>query len=57
MIWIRLNTRRSKDVVMDALEHVLRSVGAKWTQLGVEAPLPVPAAEEHDRQLGGCCGD
>ncbi|WP_329370990.1 hypothetical protein [Streptomyces sp. NBC_01483] len=48
LMWIVLHTGRSKDVAMDALEHLLRSVGAKWTQAGFEALLPAPATAEHD---------
>ena len=47
---IVLNTGRSKDVAMDALEHLLRSVGAKWTRTGFVALLPALATAEHDRR-------
>ncbi|MFE2071083.1 hypothetical protein ACFXDH_53560 [Streptomyces sp. NPDC059467] len=50
LMWIVLNTGWSKDVAMDALEHLLRPVGAKWTRPGFEALLPALATEEHDRR-------
>ncbi|MGW0824958.1 hypothetical protein [Streptomyces sp. NPDC002845] len=54
LIWTALNTARSKDVALDALESLLRSAvrrdGAEWTRPGLAALLPSLAAGEHDRR-------
>ncbi|MGW2116994.1 hypothetical protein [Streptomyces zhihengii] len=56
LLWTALNTARSKDVALDALESLLRTAvrrdGAEWTRAGLAALLPAMFAEEHDlRQL------
>ncbi|WP_030819843.1 MULTISPECIES: hypothetical protein [Streptomyces] len=54
LLWTALNTARSKDVAMDALEQLLRSAvrksGAEWTRPGLAALLPALTTEEHDRR-------
>ncbi|MFJ9031484.1 hypothetical protein ACIRQP_23775 [Streptomyces sp. NPDC102274] len=54
LLWTALNTPRSKDVAMDALEALLRSAvrkdGTEWARPGLAALLPALAAEEHDRR-------
>ncbi|MDX3752044.1 hypothetical protein [Streptomyces sp. AK08-02] len=54
LIWTALNTARSKDVAMDALESMLRTAvrkdGTEWTRPGLAALLPALAAEESDRR-------
>ncbi|WP_405536237.1 hypothetical protein OG787_22935 [Streptomyces sp. NBC_00075] len=54
LLWTALNTARSKDVAMDALERMLRTAvrkkGAEWTRPGLAALLPALAAEEPDRR-------
>ncbi|MFE2033723.1 hypothetical protein ACFXBB_10765 [Streptomyces scopuliridis] len=54
LLWTALNTPRSKDVAMDALETLLRSAvrkdGTEWARPGLAALLPALAAEEHDRR-------
>ncbi|MFF3378491.1 hypothetical protein ACFYXF_36745 [Streptomyces sp. NPDC002680] len=54
LLWTALNTARSKDVAMDALERMLRTTvrkkGAEWTRPGLAALLPALAAEEPDRR-------
>ncbi|WP_228044359.1 hypothetical protein [Streptomyces ferrugineus] len=54
LMWTALNTARSKDVAMDALEELLRSAerkdGTEWTRPGLAALLPALATEEHDRR-------
>ncbi|MFJ9848957.1 hypothetical protein [Streptomyces sp. NPDC101150] len=54
LMWTALNTPRSKDVAMDALESLLRSAvrkdGAEWTRPGLAALLPALATAEHDRR-------
>jgi hypothetical protein len=54
LMWTALNTARSKDVAMDALEELLRSAvrkdGSEWTRPGLVALLPALATEEHDRR-------
>ena len=54
LLWTALNTARSKDVAMDALEGMLRTAvrkdGTEWTSPGLAALLPALAAEETDRR-------
>ncbi|WP_128435412.1 hypothetical protein [Streptomyces cyaneus] len=54
LLWTTLNTARSKDVAMDALEALLRSAvrkdGTEWTRPGLAALLPALATEENDRR-------
>ncbi|MEV4973358.1 hypothetical protein [Streptomyces scopuliridis] len=54
LLWTALNTARSKDVAMDALESLLRSAvrkdGTEWARPGLAALLPALAAEEHDQR-------
>ncbi|MFD0005634.1 hypothetical protein ACFVJ4_24875 [Streptomyces sp. NPDC127178] len=54
LMWTALNTARSKDVAMDALEELLRSAvrkdGTEWTRPGLAELLPALATEEHDRR-------
>lgn len=54
LLWTALNTARSKDVAMDALEELLRSAvrknGTEWTRPGLAALLPALTTEEHDRR-------
>ncbi|MGW1952514.1 hypothetical protein ACWCPI_07065 [Streptomyces sp. NPDC001920] len=54
LMWSALNTARSKDVAMDALEQLLRSAerkdGTEWTRPGLAELLPALATEEHDRR-------
>lgn len=54
LLWTALNTARSKDVAMDALERMLRTAvrrnGNEWTRPGLAALLPALAAEEPDRR-------
>ncbi|MFE4536622.1 hypothetical protein ACFRKB_16345 [Streptomyces scopuliridis] len=54
LLWTALNTARSKDVAMDALETLLRSAvrkdGSEWARPGLAALLPALAAEEHDQR-------
>ncbi|MFE0255395.1 hypothetical protein [Streptomyces sp. NPDC059010] len=54
LMWTALNTARSKDVAMDALEELLRSAvrkdGGEGTRPGLAALLPALATEEHDRR-------
>ncbi|MEH0420344.1 hypothetical protein [Streptomyces sp. B21-083] len=54
LMWTALNTARSKDVAMDALESMLRTAvrkdGTEWTRPGLAALLPALAAEETDRR-------
>ncbi|MFB7272707.1 hypothetical protein [Streptomyces sp. NPDC056244] len=54
LLWTALNTARSRDVAMDALEALLRTAvrkdGAEWTRQGLAALLPALAAEEPDRR-------
>ncbi|RYJ30521.1 hypothetical protein CU044_1256 [Streptomyces sp. L-9-10] len=54
LLWTALNTPRSKDVAMDALEALMRTAvrkdGTEWTRPGLAALLPALAAEEHDRR-------
>lgn len=54
LLWTALNTARSKEVAMDALETLLRSAvrkdGTEWTRPGLAALLPALTAEEHDRR-------
>ncbi|QNP64094.1 hypothetical protein [Streptomyces genisteinicus] len=56
LLWTALNTARSKEVALDALESLLRTAvrrdGAEWTRSGLAALLPAMFDEEHDlRQL------
>ncbi|MFE7383437.1 hypothetical protein ACFU9F_24105 [Streptomyces zhihengii] len=56
LLWTALNTARSKEVALDALESLLRTAvrrdGAEWTRAGLAALLPAMFAEEPDlRQL------
>ncbi|MFI9051647.1 hypothetical protein [Streptomyces sp. NPDC053427] len=54
LMWTALNTPRSKEVALDALESLLRSAvrkdGTEWTRPGLAALLPALTAEEHDRR-------
>ncbi|MFJ1604752.1 hypothetical protein ACIOHS_15510 [Streptomyces sp. NPDC088253] len=54
LMWSALNTARSKDVALDALESLLRSAvrkdGAEGTRPGLAALLPALATEENDRR-------
>ncbi|MEW2069807.1 hypothetical protein [Streptomyces sp. NPDC007346] len=54
LFWTALNTARSQDVALDALESMLRSAsrknGSDWTRPGLAALLPALTAEEHDRR-------
>ncbi|MGD3109748.1 hypothetical protein [Streptomyces sp. YGL11-2] len=54
LLWTALNTPRSQEVAMDALETLLRSAergdGTEWTRPGLAALLPALTAEEHDRR-------
>ncbi|WP_030810837.1 hypothetical protein [Streptomyces sp. NRRL S-337] len=54
LMWTALNTARSQEVAMDALEALLRTAvrkdGGEWTQPGLAALLPALATEEHDRR-------
>ncbi|MGW7577476.1 hypothetical protein [Streptomyces sp. NPDC054765] len=54
LMWTALNTPRSQEVAMDALEALLRSAvrrdGTEWTQPGLAALLPALTTEEHDRR-------
>ncbi|MEU8627345.1 hypothetical protein [Streptomyces sp. NPDC048669] len=54
LMWTALNTARSRDVAMDALESLLRSAVRKnrseGARLGLAALLPVLMAEEQDRR-------
>ncbi|MFF5479350.1 hypothetical protein ACFY5C_18685 [Streptomyces sp. NPDC012935] len=54
LMWTALNTARSKDVALDALEELLRSAvrkdGTEWTRPGLAELLPALATEEHDRR-------
>ncbi|MFE5819849.1 hypothetical protein ACFQ6S_41355 [Streptomyces sp. NPDC056479] len=54
LMWTALNTARSKDVAMDALEELLRSAerkdGTEWTRPGLAALLPALTTEEHDQR-------
>lgn len=56
LLWTALNTARSREVALDALESLLRTAvrrdGAEWTRAGLAALLPAMFAEEQDlRQL------
>ncbi|TXS55870.1 hypothetical protein [Streptomyces sp. t39] len=56
LLWTALNTPRSMEVALDALESLLRTAvrrdGAEWTRPGLAALLPAMFAEERDlRQL------
>ncbi|MGI5376568.1 hypothetical protein ACQEV2_20435 [Streptomyces sp. CA-251387] len=54
LMWTALNTARSRDVAMEALEELLRSAvrkdGSEWTRRGLAQLLPALAADEHDRR-------
>lgn len=54
LFWTALNTARSRDVALDALETLLRSAtrkdGRAWTREGLAALLPALVAEEHDQR-------
>ncbi|MFL0024568.1 hypothetical protein ACJBCE_16740 [Streptomyces sp. NBUL23] len=54
LFWTALNTARSRDVALDALETLLRSASRKdgraWTREGLAALLPALTAEEQDRR-------
>lgn len=54
LMWSALNTARSKDVALDALESLLRSAvrgdGTEGTRPGLAALLPALATEENDRR-------
>ncbi|MFE9698399.1 hypothetical protein [Streptomyces sp. NPDC006270] len=54
LFWTALNTARSRDVALDALEDLLRSAsrgdGRERTRAGLAALLPALTAEEHDRR-------
>ncbi|ANZ15380.1 hypothetical protein ACH4YO_00115 [Streptomyces noursei] len=54
LLWTALNTPRSQEVAMDALDTLLRSAeradGTEWTRPGLAALLPALTAEEHDRR-------
>ncbi|MGQ4717936.1 hypothetical protein ACUN22_30185 [Streptomyces anulatus] len=54
LFWTALNTARSRDVAVDALETLLRSASRKdgraWTREGLAALLPALTAEEQDRR-------
>ncbi|MEU2066922.1 hypothetical protein [Streptomyces anulatus] len=54
LFWTALNTARSRDVAVDALETLLRSASRKdgraWTREGLAALLPALIAEEQDRR-------
>ncbi|MFD4797476.1 hypothetical protein [Streptomyces anulatus] len=54
LFWTALNTARSRDVALDALETLLRSASRKdgraWTREGLAALLPALTAEEHDQR-------
>ncbi|MEV0781684.1 hypothetical protein AB0I52_01570 [Streptomyces sp. NPDC050423] len=54
LMWTALNTARSRDVAMDALESLLRSAvrkdGSEGARPGLAALLPVLMAEEQDRR-------
>ncbi|MFI1935175.1 hypothetical protein [Streptomyces sp. NPDC020330] len=54
LFWTALNTARSRDVALDALETLLRSASRKdgraWTREGLAALLPALIAEEQDRR-------
>ncbi|UZJ30604.1 hypothetical protein [Streptomyces endophytica] len=54
LMWTALNTARSQEVAMGALEALLRTAvrkdGTEWTQPGLAALLPALATEEHDRR-------
>ncbi|MFJ9111072.1 hypothetical protein [Streptomyces sp. NPDC102283] len=54
LFWTALNTARSRDVALDALETLLRSASRKdgraWTREGLAALLPALIAKEQDRR-------
>ncbi|ARF58145.1 hypothetical protein [Streptomyces gilvosporeus] len=54
LMWTALNTARSQEVAMDALEALLRTAvrkdGTPWTQPGLAALLPALMSEGHDRR-------
>ncbi|WP_030592585.1 hypothetical protein [Streptomyces anulatus] len=54
LFWTALNTARSQDVALDALEHMVRSAtrenGREWTRPGLAALLPALIAEERDQR-------
>ncbi|MFI7291403.1 hypothetical protein ACIBRY_32855 [Streptomyces anulatus] len=54
LFWTALNTARSRDVALDALETLLRSDsrkdGREWAREGLAALLPALTAEEQDRR-------
>ncbi|MFJ8254196.1 hypothetical protein [Streptomyces sp. NPDC094466] len=54
LFWTALNTARSRDVALDALETLLRSAarkdGREWTREGLAALLPVLIAKEPDQR-------
>ncbi|WP_097925070.1 hypothetical protein [Streptomyces sp. wa1063] len=54
LFWTALNTARSRDVALDALETLLRSASRKdgraWTREGLAALLPALTAEEHEQR-------
>lgn len=54
LLWTALNTARSKEVALDALESLLRTAvrgdGTEWTRPGLAALLPAVFAKEHDRR-------
>ncbi|MGW7096244.1 hypothetical protein [Streptomyces sp. NPDC054874] len=54
LFWTALNTARSRDVALDALETLLRSASRKdgraWTREGLAVLLPALTAEEQDRR-------
>lgn len=54
LMWTALNTPRSQEVAVDALEALLRSAvrkgGGQWTQPGLAALLPALMTNEHDRR-------
>ncbi|MEU4178699.1 hypothetical protein [Streptomyces sp. NPDC026589] len=54
LFWTAINTARSRDVALDALETLLRSAsrkdGREWTREGLAALLPALTAEEQDRR-------
>ncbi|MFJ4709446.1 hypothetical protein ACIP6I_31990 [Streptomyces anulatus] len=54
LFWTALNTARSREVAVDALEALLRSAsrkdGREWTREGLAALLPALTAEEHDQR-------
>ncbi|WP_055534354.1 hypothetical protein [Streptomyces graminilatus] len=54
LMWTALNTPRSKDVAMDALENMLRTAvrkdGTEWTRPGLAELLPALFTKENDRR-------